>query len=199
MKNPFMNLLTAEEQKVIFFVLVFAFIGITVKYTGLAAGNETGVIDSLTVMEDVEIKFDLNTVSAEELISIPGIGSKRAADIISFRDENGFVSRNDLLKIKGIGETSLNKIKDYFYAMEGDSVLFKSALRSEEIQQKIDLNNASIEDLCKLKGIGPSRAEKIIEMRNDLGGFSSLDELLKVKGIGEKTLEKLKPDIFLGE
>lgn len=52
----------------------------------------------------------------------------------------------------------------------------------------VDINTASLKQLETLTGIGPIKAQAIIEARP----FSSLDGLLKVKGIGEKTLEKIK-------
>ncbi len=45
----------------------------------------------------------------------------------------------------------------------------------------------------KLKGIGPVLAERIIQYRKMHGYFRSVDELIKIKGIGPKTLEKLRP------
>lgn len=59
---------------------------------------------------------------------------------------------------------------------------------------KLNLNQASAEQLDELPGIGPSRAQAIVELRKKLGGsFRSVEQLRDVKGIGEKTLNKLKP------
>ncbi len=55
-------------------------------------------------------------------------------------------------------------------------------------ENQIDINGASLEELDNLYGIGPSKAEEIINSRP----FDSVDELINVKGIGEKTLEKIK-------
>ena len=142
MKNILNSILTADEQKVIIFILVFAFIGLLARYSGLTAEEESDVIDSLLVREDVEIKFDLNTVTKEELKSIPGIGVKKAADIISYRDENGFRSRNDLLNIKGIGEVSLTKLKNWFYEIDGeektDPVSNKTSKKKEKDESRLN-------------------------------------------------------------
>ncbi|MBP1156379.1 MULTISPECIES: helix-hairpin-helix domain-containing protein [unclassified Paenibacillus] len=61
---------------------------------------------------------------------------------------------------------------------------------------KLNLNTATAEQLDELPGIGPSRAQAILELRKRLGGkFRSSDQLLEVKGIGGKTLEKIKPHV----
>lgn len=59
----------------------------------------------------------------------------------------------------------------------------------------IDINTASAEELARLPGIGPSKAEAIIAHRQTFGGFRSADDLLNVRGIGAKTLETLRPYI----
>ena len=53
----------------------------------------------------------------------------------------------------------------------------------------VDLNSADADELCALPGVGPVIAERILEKRVELGGFSCMEELRTVKGIGEKTLE----------
>ena len=63
--------------------------------------------------------------------------------------------------------------------------------------QLISINSASISELCTLPGIGESTAEKIIEYRNNYGGFNSLEELKNISGIGEKKYEKIKELITL--
>jgi comEA protein len=62
---------------------------------------------------------------------------------------------------------------------------------------KVNINEANMADLMKLPGIGSTYARRIVEYRERMGGFRSVDELTKVKGIGPKTLEKLRPHITL--
>ena len=60
---------------------------------------------------------------------------------------------------------------------------------------KININEADIEALIKLEGIGPSLAKRILDYRAQIGRFGSPEELKKVKGIGEKLFEKIKDEV----
>jgi competence protein ComEA len=62
---------------------------------------------------------------------------------------------------------------------------------------RVVLNAATAEDLCRLPGIGPARAAKILELRAKLGGFRSVRQLLRVRGIGPRTLKRLSPLLVL--
>lgn len=57
---------------------------------------------------------------------------------------------------------------------------------------KPSLGAATIEQLDQIDGIGPTLAERIVEHRQEAGGFASVEELGEVEGIGEKRLETLR-------
>ena len=59
----------------------------------------------------------------------------------------------------------------------------------------IDINEASAQELTRLPGIGPVMAERIVQFREQNGGFRRVEDLLKIKGIGEKSFQKLRPSI----
>lgn len=63
----------------------------------------------------------------------------------------------------------------------------------------VNLNTASKEELETLSGIGPAKAQAIMDYRKKNGGFKSIDEMEKVPGIGPSTLNTLKKDLTLGE
>ena len=65
--------------------------------------------------------------------------------------------------------------------------------------QKIDLNRAEVWLLETLPGIGPSLAQAIVDYRNEKGRFDRVEDLLKVKGIGPTTLERIKERITVAE
>lgn len=63
--------------------------------------------------ESVGSRININTADLTELDKLPGIGPARAADIISYREENGsFSSIEELKNISGIGDKIFENLKD---------------------------------------------------------------------------------------
>jgi competence protein ComEA len=65
-------------------------------------------------------KVNINTASAEQLTTLPGVGPKLAARIVEYRQKSGaFKSVQELMNVRGLGEKNLKKIEQYLSA--GDS------------------------------------------------------------------------------
>ncbi len=62
---------------------------------------------------------------------------------------------------------------------------------------RININQASLDELMTLPGIGEGIGQSIIDYRTENGNFSSLEDLKKVDRIGERTYDKLKDKISL--
>lgn len=90
-----------------------------------------------------------------------------------------------------------NKINEQKYfgevVSEGNSV----PVDNVEIKVIININKADIVELQKLKGIGQTYAQRIVDYRLENGEFKEIEELLNVKGIGKKRLEDIKAFITL--
>ena len=65
--------------------------------------------------------------------------------------------------------------------------------------EKININKASVEELDRLPGIGKTKAQAIVDYRNQNGSFKTLEELEKVKGIKAGSFEKVKDHIKLSD
>jgi len=71
------------------------------------------LLSGAPVLADDGAKIDINKATVEELQSVRGIGRVIAQRIVEFREKNGpYGSVEDLLKVQGIGEKSLDRIKD---------------------------------------------------------------------------------------
>ena len=59
----------------------------------------------------------------------------------------------------------------------------------------VNINTATQAELESLNGIGPVKAQAIIDYRKKHGGFKTIDELEKVDGVGAVTLENVRKDV----
>ena len=70
--------------------------------------------------ESADGRLDLNTATAEELETLPGIGAVRAQAIVDYRErQGGFATVEDLLSVSGIGEKTLEGLRDLIKVEDG--------------------------------------------------------------------------------
>lgn len=75
--------------------------------------TQGAVMPTLTPIAEGSELIDLNSASLQELMKLPGIGEKRARDIILLREQKGgFSAKEDILEISGISERLLESIYD---------------------------------------------------------------------------------------
>lgn len=79
---------------------------------GAALAEEPALAAGAASAAGASALIDLNSASAAELESLPGIGRSRAQAILAFREAHGgFHSVSQLLRIKGIGRAMLRKLR----------------------------------------------------------------------------------------
>lgn len=160
-------------------------------------------------------RLDINTAGAQELETLPGIGPVRAAAIVRSRQDQGpFRSVDDLKRISGIGEKTVEGLRAYVLEPQAASASTSTTPRAQPPQpdgpemtpapaisdasDRVNLNTATIEELDRLDGIGPVLARRIVEYRQKHGFFRTPADIQKVSGIGPKTFEKNRHRLTVG-
>nr|WP_294680827.1 ComEA family DNA-binding protein [uncultured Anaerotignum sp.] len=121
-KNTFFKKIGTERLKLLAVVLFFLASGVWYSHLyhagGLEMGTPASAEDITAEREAIEIteehtgRLNINTATAQELTSLSGIGEKKAADIVAYRETNGsFSDIADLMQVSGIGEKTFEKIK----------------------------------------------------------------------------------------
>ncbi len=223
MRDPVNSLLTPAEQKIVLWLCLFFGIGTALNMAGwhppvLAATHSDPESLAVAVQEDAKVIIDIRIAPASELEALPGIGAKRAADIVAYRVLHPFQNVNEIMNVRGIGVKTYAKMKPMLLVFGADAPLDKgSASGSSTDSAKADsssksskaspakkdttaivnINTASVAELCNLSGIGEVKAKAIVEYRTQNGKFTSIDDLANVKGIGPKTVEKNRARIKL--
>lgn len=80
--------------------------------------------------------------------------------------------------------------------LESEKLKVKSVDGSKQIlgssNQMVNINRATVAELDRLPGVGPAIAQRIIDYRQEKGGFVSVEEIKLVSGIGDKMFENIK-------
>ncbi len=138
-----------------------------------------------------ERKININTADSSVLQTLPNVGPNRAEDIMGYRKEgNVFRNHQDLLKIDGFGVASMEKLRprvrygeDNYEEPSGGST-----------GGTINVNEASVDRLKSLDGVGSVTAQRMVDYREENGSFKSPEDLKAVSGLGNKTVSN-----FLGQ
>lgn len=88
------------------------------------------------------------------------------------------------------------KLQQKTTASTANHYLSKPSLMVSSVD-KISLNNASVEQLQQLSGIGQKKAEAIVQYRQKHGAFKTIDEIQLVKGIGPAIFNKNRARLSL--
>jgi len=68
-----------------------------------------------------------------------------------------------------------------------------------EDPRPLDLNRASVDQIARLPGVGPSLARRIVDERERVGRFDSPDSLRGVLGLGPKKLAALREHVTVSK
>lgn len=162
---------------------------------------------------DESIWLDANTATAAQLTKIPGISKPLAEKITEYRKEiGGFSSLSELRDVPDIPDALFSTLGNYLYLTPAEGTetpappTEQSSASSTEAtvsateaatELLLDLNTASVEELCLLPEIGESVAAEIVEYRRKIGKFVNRRQLLAVKGIGEITFSRISEHLYI--
>ncbi|MCR9172271.1 MAG: helix-hairpin-helix domain-containing protein [bacterium] len=138
-------------------------------------------------------KFDPNEYSREDWMYL-GLSEKQADVVLKFTSR-GVASNQELEKIFVIPEEVFKLIQDSTYYPKKADKLAKT--NRSKIESIIDINTASFEELKTLPGIGDFYAKKIIEQRENLGGFVGKEQLLELWKFGTERYDKIQDRIIV--
>jgi len=195
-----MDFIKEKRELLLFLLSIILFIVIIVLGCLLYTSNNELVIEEQVlstnnqIIEEVmdnEIKVDIKGA-----VKMPGIYSvsldKRVNDVINLA--GGLLENADTININLSEKVYDEMVIIINYKIDNitdDNVVVN------DINSKISINKANLEQLKTLPGIGESKALAIISYRENVGKFKSIEQLLEVKGIGESIFAKIKENITL--
>ncbi len=149
------------------------------RHTNYRKKNTEGNRNNVTNF--TENKGDLNSVTAEELMTIKGIGPVLSQRILRFRNAlGGFLVDDQIFDVYGL---------DHEVAV---LILKKFTVHNKPMVTPLNINKATMGELANLVYITKDLAQKIIHYRDSLGAINSIDELTKFQDLPADKINRIK-------
>lgn len=147
------------------------------------------VDDSMRIIDVIHLAGGLTEKADTSLLNL----SKKVEDqmvIIIYTTEQV----NDFRKIEEENSQALNEC----HSMQDACIELENPDEEKEIvSNKVDLNQATKEDLMTLPGVGEAKATAILAYRDEIGKFTTIEQLMEVPGIKDATYQQLKDFIVV--
>lgn len=200
MKDFFDSFMTKDEQKIAAFMGFFIVFGMLIYYSGIntmfALNHQT---DKATLkqatQQDSLIRIDIRTATQDELMLLPGIGEKRAIDIIAYREAKQFESAEELLNIKGIGAKTYLKMQPMLLSFGNagsgvtDTGKLSAVLNPESLSEAGSTDNSKqgldgTTSIAKKEHSSNKSSKEASQAMINLN-IASKQDLMSLQGIGE--------------
>lgn len=189
-------------------VLFFLYASLDGKEGDLTEVNQGALAKVSDVETNMDEKTETKAVEREEIIMMADIkGAVVKPGVYEVREGGRVV---DLIELAGgLAEDADTAAINFAMYVQDEMALYvprigenmNAALHGQVGEaagkETVNLNSADSSELQTLPGIGPAKAEAIIEYRESNGPFKSIEGLKEISGIGDKTYEKLKDLISL--
>ncbi len=200
-------------------IIVFI-LSIFLKYYLVSSSNTISLEDNSLEKEEIEVSSDSKTSEEPELVGVdikgavvnPGVylveNTKRVIDVIN--EAGGFTANASTEEINLSKKVFEEMVIIVYTKEEVESNNFTSSVTNDALtttndnssnsntspsNTKVNINTANLETLETLTGIGKSKAQSIIDYREQNGNFTSIEDIKKVSGIGDSIYEKIKDHI----
>lgn len=155
------------------------------------AGEDLVGTDDLSTIEDHAIYVYICGA-----VSVPGVYELEAGSriVAAVEAAGGFLP-----------EAATEAVNLAEYLQDGMQIIVPTKEAVESAAQKkakeekglINLNTATLTELCTLSGIGEAKAEAILAYRTEQGAFGSIEQLKEVAGIGESLFNQIKNSVYI--
>ncbi|MCS6981071.1 MAG: helix-hairpin-helix domain-containing protein [Flavobacteriales bacterium] len=157
--------------------------------------------------------FNPNTLDSAGWVQL-GLSPRQTAALLKYRRKGGrFRSAEDLKKLYVVDEDFYQRVAPYI-RLDTDSLkpkvtfdsiriderhVTKKSFKKVNSQKLVNLNDASASELTRIPGIDEALAQRIIEYRNKVGGFTSVQQLFKIREPEPGFWERVLPYFTVGD
>ncbi len=92
----------------------------------------------------------------------------------------------------GLTEDAAREAVNMARTLSDGEQIFVASKAESSLSDKLNINTATLEELCSLPGLGEAKAQAIIDYRLQHGSFQNLEDLMKVPGIKEGLYQKIR-------
>lgn len=205
-----------EYWKLILILLVSACFLLILLFNLLNQNSESPEIDpyeslfneiEATVIEEENLTTEENVIFEPIIIMVDIKGAVSNPGVYKMEDGQRIIELIE--KAGGLLEDAESKAINFAQKVEDQMVVYIPKVGEEDIKiiespvnetttstdTKININEADASLLMTLNGIGSSKAENILQYREEKGYFKTIEEIKNVSGIGEATFNQLKESI----